>query len=392
MAVSFSSTAQSVLAVSLRWSDRPLSLDHVKVGRETTLMEGVDVRWEAGLPVVSIAGPFEASVRRGEVSSPAGKRVALEAGDVLCIRDGALTMEARLQPRIEHALPDSRQHESLFFSLVMAHALMIATAFVVAMVITPFTDDDSMWGAPSWTRVLMTPQSSVPKQEAPKLEERVRDALAKSNTPRASPTPTTKPQAQKLLEQLFGGPGSNDVFSKAKSALGSVLESVGPGQGPSVSSEPGGFGSREIGPGGPGGESMHIGRIGVNDGPRGPPSTGLKKRLESIVCANCTPSLSADYDRDLVLKVVKRHQNEIRFCYESELTRDPSLAGKVTVSWTIAGTGEVEAAVIAESGLSNAKVEDCIVNRVSRWRFAEPKGGGEVRVTFPWVFQVAGED
>jgi TonB family protein len=102
--------------------------------------------------------------------------------------------------------------------------------------------------------------------------------------------------------------------------------------------------------------------------------------------------LSPGYDRDLVLKVVKRHQNEIRFCYESELSKNPGLAGKVTVAWTIGASGAVESAQIAESGLSNADVEACIVQRVRRWNFPEPSGGQEVAITFPWVFQTAGSD
>jgi len=34
-------------------------------------------------------------------------------------------------------------------------------------------------------------------------------------------------------------------------------------------------------------------------------------------------------------------------------------------------------------------LERCIVKRVKRWRFAPPKGGGFVQVSYPWLFRPA---
>ena len=96
-------------------------------------------------------------------------------------------------------------------------------------------------------------------------------------------------------------------------------------------------------------------------------------------------------DRDVIMKVVKRHQNEIKYCYEQEAQKNPSLAGKVAVAWTIDPAGGVAEANVGESSISNANVESCIVQRIRRWKFPEPAGGGVVNVTFPWVFSVAGE-
>ncbi len=136
---------------------------------------------------------------------------------------------------------------------------------------------------------------------------------------------------------------------------------------------------------------MNLGSVGTGPGPGRGPGVALRERAaEKIICAGCTPKVTAAYDRELVMKVVRRHQNEIRFCYESELSKDPSLAGKVTVAWTIGVTGAVAEAEIAESGLGNANVESCIVQRVRRWSFPEPQHGQEVGITFPWVFHVAG--
>jgi TonB family protein len=92
------------------------------------------------------------------------------------------------------------------------------------------------------------------------------------------------------------------------------------------------------------------------------------------------------------MKVIKRHQNEIKFCYEQELQKNPALAGKVAVAWTIDATGGVSEANISESSISNANVESCIEQRIRRWKFPEPQGGGVVNVTFPWIFKAAGDE
>ncbi|MBX5480316.1 MAG: AgmX/PglI C-terminal domain-containing protein [Myxococcaceae bacterium] len=47
---------------------------------------------------------------------------------------------------------------------------------------------------------------------------------------------------------------------------------------------------------------------------------------------------------------------------------------------------------IAETSLQDAEVEQCILSRINRWRFPEPRGGGVVAVNYPWIFRPAGAD
>ena len=103
------------------------------------------------------------------------------------------------------------------------------------------------------------------------------------------------------------------------------------------------------------------------------------------------PRIVGGLDRETILKVVRRHQSEIKFCYESALATHPQLGGKITVAWTIDPSGAVSEANVAESGIDNANVEACVLQRVRRWRFPEPAGGGVVAVTFPWIFKTAGD-
>jgi hypothetical protein len=382
-----------ILAVALRWADRPLSVDHIKVGEERMPLEGVEIRWEGNLPLVAMPAGAKAWVERspGNWVEP-GRRTALELGETLIVQSGELTLEARIQRRSEH-LPKSRRQESFFFGLVVAHSMMFFIAATVAMVFTPRVEEDSMWGSPNASKLRVSSFNSIPKSKPQVLEEKINEVM-KIATQRAivQQQPQQKTTAKDVLRLLIGGGGG--LFGKGgDNALEVALGKVG---GPNVAGEGvNGPTGKDMGGGIGGGGPFGIGDL--PGGPRGPGPGGLRnglrgKNLEDVICKGCTPKLPPGYDRDLVLKVVRRHQNEIRFCYESELPKSPDLAGKVTVAWTIGASGAVEMAEIADSGLANANVEACIVQKVRRWTFPEPKGGGEVAITFPWVFTVAGSD
>lgn len=379
-----------VLAVALRWAERPLSLEHVKVGEGRVPLEGVEIRWEGVLPIVATVPGARAWVERspGQWVDP-GRRTALELGQTLIVESGELTLEARLQRRSEH-LPKAPNQEGVFFGLVMAHALMIFIATAVALVITPRTDEPSMWGAPSLLKRVVSPfMALAARKPPPALEERVNDVVKNATFRPAEPRTQKKATAQDAMRLLFGGGGGGSLLARSASGIDSALNALG-GPGQIGGNGLDGMRGRDLGPGFP--DGLSIGQLPGGPGPRGPaPLMGMRgHRPEVVICKSCLPPLPPGYDRDLVLKVVSRHQNEIRFCYESELPKAPDLSGKVTVAWVIGASGAVETAQIAESGLGNTNVESCIVQKVRRWTFPEPAGGQLVEITFPWVFQVAG--
>jgi hypothetical protein len=88
--------------------------------------------------------------------------------------------------------------------------------------------------------------------------------------------------------------------------------------------------------------------------------------------------------KEVIRRIVQRHINEVKFCYERELAKRPDLAGRVSIKFIISGTGAVQMAVVEESTLGNAGVENCIAGAVKRWTFPQPEGGGIVIVTYPF--------
>ena len=80
------------------------------------------------------------------------------------------------------------------------------------------------------------------------------------------------------------------------------------------------------------------------------------------------------------------HMNQIRYCYQRELTKNPALAGKVVIKFVIAKDGTVSKASVKTSTMNNSAVESCIAGRFMRMQFPEPKGGGIVIVSYPFIF------
>jgi TonB family protein len=124
---------------------------------------------------------------------------------------------------------------------------------------------------------------------------------------------------------------------------------------------------------------------------------GPKKRtvLPNVSMAPCVPGAAGCgahgvLDRELVRREIRKHIKEIEYCYEQQLVRAPTLAGRVAVRFVIAPTGTVAAAVIAESSLGNLRVESCVTQSVRRWQFPVAQQAGTTIVTYPFVFSPVG--
>jgi TonB family protein len=94
--------------------------------------------------------------------------------------------------------------------------------------------------------------------------------------------------------------------------------------------------------------------------------------------------------KEVIRRIINRHINEVRFCYEQELNQRPDLQGRVAVQFIISPTGAVQTAAVNSSDLGAPKVDQCIVSAVRRWTFPSPEGGGIVVVTYPFVLQQTG--
>lgn len=314
------------------------------------------------------------------------------------------------------------EHDFTFFKITSI-CIMAFIALVAAMVITPLGEGgegDDIFGNPSkYVKMVVKPEK---KQEVKKFQDKSgvqegekakekegkfgkQDAKKNEADPSKKGAPVVdvnkreedRKKVSSLMAGMFAGGASSNVFGPGglgigiNNALGGLQGGAGVGDAQGV----GGLGSRGAGSGG-GGNGLGLGGLGTRGGGRGAGGYGSidlggkGKGTTRIIPGKTT--VVGGLDKDVIMKVIKRHQNEIKFCYEQELQQNAALAGKVAVAWTIDPSGGVSEAAVSESSIGNANVESCILQRIRRWKFPEPEGGGIVNVTFPWIFKAAGDD
>jgi len=240
------------------------------------------------------------------------------------------------------------------------------------------------------------PEGKVGKREAKKKE-------AAPSRPGADPDKKAKDQAKirKLgliaalskMGMAGGGgglPGPGGLGAGINPSLGGTRAQAGAGDAYGV----GGLGTRGSGSGA-GGNALGIGGLGTKGsghgrGGYGEVDLGGRGKDETIFVPGRT-TVVGGLSRDVINRVIQKHYNEIKYCYEKELSRQPDLYGKVTLLFLIEGTGRVGDALVQQTTMASEPVESCMVNHVRRWLFPAPQGGGTVQVTYPYVFKSSGQ-
>jgi len=234
-------------------------------------------------------------------------------------------------------------------------------------------------------------EGQMGKKEAPK-----RDARA---APKGDPN--NKDQARLMAQNIFGksGKGISTIFGhnglggELKSAMGNMFgTTAGDARGF------GGLGLKGSGSGGGGtGDTIGIGGIGTKGRGGGVGSYGSGagmlggKKSADIGITSSDPVVMGSLDKELIRRVIHANRNQIRYCYENQLTRYPKLSGKVAVKFVITAAGTVSSSQVAQSTAGNSELETCVAGRVHTWIFPKPKGGGVVIVTYPFIFKPSGE-
>jgi TonB family protein len=339
-----------------------------------------------------------------------------------------LTMVARyVRASPQRPKPLREQIDADFASTVVAGLLLLALFFLlvrVAPMPEPAMEDLSAAReriaryqavrpppaaeTPKAKDVSGTPEGAKAKDEegrAGKPEAKKKEAApARKGT--AAPD-ANKPEADRRKVQKLGllaalsnvsGPGvaTSNVLGPGglgtgiNEALGGVKGRAGQGD----SSGIGGLGTRGFGSGG-GGTAIGIGGLGTKGSGSGRGGYGhidLDGRgKEETQFVPGRTIVVGGLSRDVINRIIQRHYNEVKYCYEKELARDPALYGKVAITFVIDGKGGVSDAFVKETSLTSEPVESCIVAHVRRWAFPAPEGGSTVQVTYPYVFKSSGQ-
>lgn len=185
------------------------------------------------------------------------------------------------------------------------------------------------------------------------------------------------------VDKLGNGPGAKNSNYKLSGLIGKApIANAGLGTFGLGGGGGGGFGTKgaEILRGRGGGGIGALGAGGVGRGTVGGTVTRASARSLGV---------TGSIDREAVAKTVNSHLQEVRACYERALLKEPGLAGKVVLEWTISTAGKVVTAKTKTSTLRNSSVEGCILQNLKGWIFP-PAKGGVVIVSYPFLFNSVG--
>lgn len=186
------------------------------------------------------------------------------------------------------------------------------------------------------------------------------------------------------LKNVFGNVDGFDAkMNVAMSGEGNTLV-IGRGSG--------GMGMRGTGRGGGGegfGRVHGLGKVDTGGG-KGVSAKigGKKKKKVKARVSRGAAKVGQFCAKSNIQAVVGRGSGGIKYCYEKALQTNPSLSGKVIISWTVNLQGQVVKSFVASSTLNNKEVESCMTRVVKRWRFDPPKGGHCI-IQFPFTFKGA---
>ena len=218
----------------------------------------------------------------------------------------------------------------------------------------------------------------------------------------ARPVPIYDPHSAGILGLLQKQEGTNlgslfrrgsalsDEAQAALDGMGGHTRAEGLGDGGDAFGARGRLAGAGPGRGGPGFELGGY-DTGPRGGRRGPQvAWAAHKPTGPEVLPGFVDRLSGGLDKDLIRRTIRKHVNEVKFCFERAVERDRSIDhGRVVVEFTILADGRVASSHAAQSSFASTAIGGCIAEAVQRWDF--PSSQGVSVVSYPFRLALSGE-
>ncbi len=91
-----------------------------------------------------------------------------------------------------------------------------------------------------------------------------------------------------------------------------------------------------------------------------------------------------------VYRIVRSYSGGLKYLYNNELRRDPSLKGTITITITITAEGKVKDALVKDSTLKSPSLEAAMVKRIYMWRFREVEEAPDFTINYTFDFSPVG--
>jgi outer membrane biosynthesis protein TonB len=125
--------------------------------------------------------------------------------------------------------------------------------------------------------------------------------------------------------------------------------------------------------------------LAAADPPKPAAAKGPSMEIVFEAEAEPTPPIPQGEERRAIGDHIRDNSAEIRECYARRLQERPTLQGKLIARFDIGPSGKVIGATA--DGIADRELRICVVQAVRMWEFEKPRGGGKLRVAYPFKFQ-----
>lgn len=178
---------------------------------------------------------------------------------------------------------------------------------------------------------------------------------------------------------ILGGGGAGDFDA--------IIGGIGGLKTGGYSSIGGGGGGLGLGGGGGSGLGDLISMLGSGGGG----GVGFEMEVSGGVSLTSPSSISgegsADANRSSVIirEVIERHKVGLEYIYKKYLKTNPTLQGKIVVSFTISASGRISNCYLISSTMNNPTMESEVVSVVYGWNFPTISSGDTI-IVYPFIF------
>lgn len=345
------------------------------------------------------------TLERSHQDGKKGYLFPLESGAHVNLIAGSLEVEVNfVSSEVMEGVPYPQQREFIWWRLLSASAIFHAFVILLFQFLPSGAQALQQSKLLGKFSVLLPGPLSAPKPSKPKFQIKKRKppkVVRPRNTnvkTKARGTISKKMVRDVSKAGLLGdlrsaGLESNNLFGKANSQkwLGKVLTTTGSsslavslGYGQCFGSQCGQGGGGEIyGSAGsfgtPGGTGTYARRNIRNLKTR-------RTKKGKIKFSEGRTQIHGSLQKSEISRVVRAHWYLIKYCYEKQLRQNAKLQGKIELKWVINGAGYVQTVAVRQTTMNNEQVEGCLMRRVRRFKFPQPRGGGIVVVRYPFLF------
>ena len=108
------------------------------------------------------------------------------------------------------------------------------------------------------------------------------------------------------------------------------------------------------------------------------------KSKETVELLKATKEDPGVLSREEIRKVVRKNLATLDPCYRRH---HPDMIGWLNIEWVVDKSGKVVTTALKRNTSKKKDLADCVMEKIRRWRFPEPRGGGNVTVMYPFHFE-----